>query len=465
MGEVRLGDRVLVSPTHVQKHLETLVAVVHQEGSVLPDLTIGENLVLGEERPALARVRRSDLNNRVAAAYKALGLPTPDPSVLCSSLSPADRKILEIVRALSSGARFVLLDEPSAALDPRMTDWLIAAMRKAATERSLGIIFVSHRLREIQRGTDRVTILRDGKVVWDGACGDISASDMVHHIAGQEIAVRVDAASKHHRQRASFGGDGPPVLKLTGFNCGIARGVNLIVGKGEIVGMAGVEGQGQRDLFYALAGTRRYQGLVEVEGESVRLRSRRAGMQAGIMFLPDDRAHQGVIAPMSVADNMMAASIGSLSWARTWRSRSREGTFVTRSSQRFSIKMASPRSTMRELSGGNQQKVLLARALSNEGRLVILYEPTQGVDVGVKADIYGQLSDLASKGLGVLIYSSDEDELSLLCDRVLVFGKGKIVAELASDGISRDAIVEAMVGYSDIESQVDAEALAETAAL
>ena len=463
LGEVRLGDRVLVSPGHVEKHLEALVAVVHQEGSVLPDLTIGENLVLGEERPALGRVRKRDLSDRVVEAYEALGLPAPHPFVPCSSLSPADRKILEIVRALSSGARFVLLDEPSAALDPRMTDWLIGAMHGAASERSLGIIFVSHRLREIQRGTDRVTILRDGKVVWDGACDEISAADMVRHIAGQEIAVRVDAASKRHKQRASFGGDGPAVLRLVGFNCGVARGISLSVGKGEIVGIAGVEGQGQRDLFYALAGTRRYQGLIEVEGKHVRLHSRRAGMKAGIMFLPDDRAHQGVIAPMSVADNMMTASIGTLSWAHVWRSRSREGAFVTHSSQRFSIKMASPRSTMRELSGGNQQKVLLARALSNEGRLVVLYEPTQGVDVGVKADIYGQLSDLASKGLGVLIYSSDEDELSLVCDRVLVFGKGKIVAELTSDGISRDAIVEAMVGYSDIESQVEAQAIAETA--
>ena len=134
---------------------------------------------------------------------------------------------------------------------------------------------------------------------------------------------------------------------------------------------------------------------------------------------------------------------------------------MAQSSERFSIKMASPRSNMRELSGGNQQKVLLARSLSHEGRLVLLFEPTQGVDVGVKADIYAQLSDLASEGLGVLIYSSDEDELSLLCDRVLVLGKGKVVAELTADNISRDAIVEAMVSYSDIESQPAAPAVPE----
>jgi ABC-type sugar transport system ATPase subunit len=220
--------------------------------------------------------------------------------------------------------------------------------------------------------------------------------------------------------------------------------------------MAGVEGQGQRDLFYALAGTRRYQGTVEVEGRNVRLRSRRAAQRAGVMFLPDDRAHQGVIAPMTVADNIMAATIGTLSWALGWRSRARERAFVTESTRRFSIKMASPRSYMRELSGGNQQKVLLARALSNEGHLVLLYEPTQGVDVGVKADIYAELADLASKGLGVLIYSSDEDELTLVSDRVLVLGKGRIVAELTGDNISRDAIVEAMVAYSDVEADMGA---------
>jgi len=172
--------------------------------------------------------------------------------------------------------------------------------------------------------------------------------------------------------------------------------------------------------------------------------------------LPDDRARQGVIAPMNVGDNMKTASIGSLTWALGLRSRAREGKFVARSTERFSIKMASPRSSMRELSGGNQQKVLLARALSNEGRLVLLYEPTQGVDVGVKADIYAQLADLASRGLGVLIYSSDEDELTLICDRVLVMGGGEIVAEFAEDAISRDAIIEAMVGYSSLQGHEDA---------
>ncbi|MGD0810301.1 MAG: ATP-binding cassette domain-containing protein, partial [Acidimicrobiales bacterium] len=152
-GEVRHDDRVLVSPTHVEKHLETLVAVVHQEGSVLPALTIGENLVLGEDRAAPSTVSRRAMRSRVAGAYEALGLPVPDASALCSKLPPADRKILEIVRAFSSGVRFVLLDEPSASLDPRMTDWLIGAMHEAARVRSLGIIFVSHRLREVQRGT------------------------------------------------------------------------------------------------------------------------------------------------------------------------------------------------------------------------------------------------------------------------------------------------------------------------
>jgi len=462
-GEVLLADRVIVSAGHLAKHLETLVAVVHQEGSVLPALTIGENLVLGEDRPAPARVSRKALRSRVAEAYEALGLPVPDPSALCSRLPPADRKILEIVRAFSSGARFVLLDEPSASLDPRMTDWLIGAMNEAARERSLGIIFVSHRLREVQRGTDRVTILRDGRVVWDGACDEISRADMVGHIAGKEIAGRVDAASRQQKGRRGLTSDGPPALRLTGFTCGTARDISLKVDRGEIVGVAGVEGQGQRDLFYSLAGTRRYQGLVELEGRQVRLRSRRSAIQTGIMFLPDDRARQGVIAPMTVADNMMVASIGSLRSAPGWRSRTRERKFVVDESQRFSIKMASPRSRMNELSGGNQQKVLLARSLSKEGRLVLLFEPTQGVDVGVKADIYAQLSDLAARGLGVLIYSSDEDELSLVCDRVLVLGRGRIVAEFIGDGISRDAIVEAMVGYSDVENQLGLEPTPETA--
>jgi ribose transport system ATP-binding protein len=462
-GEVRYADRVLVSPAHVERHLETLVTVVHQEGSVLPALTIGENLVLGEDRAAPAIVSRKALRTRVAEAYAALGLPVPDPTALCSRLPPPDRKILEIVRAFSSGASFVLLDEPTASLDPRMTDWLIGAMHEAARRRSLGIIFVSHRLREVQRGTDKVTILRDGKVVWDGNCDAISPAEMVGHIAGKEIAARVDAASKQQKERRGLRSDGTPLLKLTGFTCGTARDISLRVEKGEIVGMAGVEGQGQRDVFYALAGTRRFQGLIELEGQQVKLRSRRAAIQTGIMFLADDRARQGVIAPMTVADNMMVASIGSLSSPPGWRSRSRERRFVAQESQRFSIKMASPRSYMGELSGGNQQKVLLARALSNEGRLVVLYEPTQGVDVGVKADIYAQLSDLAAKGLGVLMYSSDEDELSLVCDRVLVIGKGRIVAEFTGENLTRDAIVEAMVSYSDVENQPGPDPTPETA--
>ncbi len=462
-GEVRLGNRVIVSPAGTERHLEKLIAVVHQEGSVLPDLTIGENLVLGEGRVALARIGRGELRKRVRKAYETIGLPAPNPFALCARLPPADRKILEIVRAFSSEARFILLDEPTASLDPHMTEWLISAMRQAAREGGRGIIFVSHRLREIQRGTDSVTILRDGAVVWDGDRAQISAAEVVQHIAGKEIAERVEAASQQHKAHSVVEVDSPPALQLTTFSCGLVRNINLSVRKGEIVGIAGVEGQGQRDLFYALSGTRRYHGYVAVEGRTVRLRGRHVAMKAGIMFLPDDRARQGVIAPMNVGDNMKTASIGSLSWALGIRSRPHEREFVARSTERFSIKMASPRSSMRELSGGNQQKVLLARALSNEGRLVLLYEPTQGVDVGVKADIYAQLSDLASRGLGVLIYSSDEDELTLICDRVLVLGRGEVVAEFAADAISRDGIIEAMVGYSSLQGQENVSPTSEVA--
>ena len=180
----------------------------------------------------------------------------------------------------------------------------------------------------MQRGTDVVTILRDGKVVWDGPCDAITPAEMVGHIAGKEIAARVDEASQQQKGRRGPTSDGPPALQLTGFTCGTARDISLKVDKGEIVGVAGVEGQGQRDLFYALAGTRRYQGVVELAGKQVRLRSRRAAMQAGIMFLPDDRARQGVIAPMTIGDNMMVASIGTLGAVPGWRSRTREREFV-----------------------------------------------------------------------------------------------------------------------------------------
>ena len=334
-GEVRLGNRVIVSPGGTERHLEALIAVVHQEGSVLPDLTIGENLVLGDGRVALARVSRGELRKRVRTAY-AIGLPVPNPFVLCAPFrrptgNPRDRP------RFSSEAHFILLDEPTASLDPRMTEWLIGAMRHAAREGGRGIIFVSHRLREIQRGTDSVTILRDGKVVWDGDRELISAAEMVQHIAGKEIAKRVEAAAEHHKAHSVVEVNSPPALQLTTFTCGLVQNINLSVRKGEIVGVAGVEGQGQRDLFYALAGTRRYHGSVAVEGRTVRLRGRHVAMRAGIMFLPDDRARQGVIAPMNVGDNMKTASIGSLSWALGIRSRPEERKFVARSSERFSI--------------------------------------------------------------------------------------------------------------------------------
>ena len=248
-GEVRLGNRVIVSPGGTERHLEALIAVVHQEGSVLPDLTIGENLVLGDGRVALARVSRGELRKRVRTAYTTIGLPVPNPFVLCARLPPADRKILEIVHALSSEAHFILLDEPTASLEPRMTEWLIGAMRHAAREGGRGIIFVSHRLREIQRGTDSVTILRDGKVVWDGDRELISAAEMVQHIAGKEIAKRVEAAAEHHKAHSVVEVNSPPALQLTTFTCGLVQNINLSVRKGEIVGVAGVEGQGQRACF------------------------------------------------------------------------------------------------------------------------------------------------------------------------------------------------------------------------
>lgn len=445
-GEVRLGEAILADPEAYAPELRDQIAVVHQEGSIIPHLTVAENMMLADHaRRPFARVTPRAAGDRVKEKYAELGLRPPDPMRECGLLSPADTKLLELVRALGSSARVLLLDEPTASLDPHMAQWLLATIRRVVRERLVGLVFVSHRLREVRAVSDEVTVLRNGQVAWSGPATGVSEADMVRHIAGHPIQRRQDTAAEAHagdRQR------GRVALELREVVAPGLRPITLTLHQGEILGVAGVDGQGQHQLLYSLAGLHQHSGAVMVHGKPARTRSRQRAMAAGVSFLADDRSRQGLIGTMTISDNLVVAVLTRLARWRLIRDPRREREFVGEATERFAIKMADPRGSMLSLSGGNQQKVLLARALSVARDVVVLFEPTQGVDVGAKGEIYELLRRLRADGAAVMLYSSDEEELCELCDRVIVMGNGSIVGELMADELSRDRIVEAMVAYS-----------------
>jgi ribose transport system ATP-binding protein len=433
------------------------IATAYQELSLIPDWDVATNLLYLDRVVSRAgRIGPRTARRRTRKILEGVGITSIDPARKVRELRLAERQVLEIVHAMQADPRVLVLDEPTSALAPEQVEWFFARVRDFVARDRI-VLFISHRMEEIASLCDRVTVLRDGRAVGTDAIAAMPEPRLVQLMLGSE---RERVLDQPHRIRSANASSAPVVVVVDELSSGHGlRDVSFQIRAGEIVGVAGLEGQGQSELFMALYGARRSSGSVTLDGRRLRLTSPATAMHQGVGLVPEDRG-LALCLPLSIRANLTLGTFDMVARGGLVSPR-REAALAARVMKRLKVRATSSSQPVEALSGGNQQKVLLARALSHQGRLVLLFEPTQGVDVGVKADIYAQLSDLASKGLGVLIYSSDEDELSLLCDRVLVLGKGKIVAELTSDNISRDAIVEAMVSYSDMESQPAAPAVPE----
>ena len=427
-GTVRIGDTDVVR--HQPRRAQRLGAItVFQDGSLIPELSVARNLYLGtppDARPSYARVTAWS-----EALLLRHGLDI-DPELPAASLPPGDRQLVEIVRAVASKPRILILDEATSALDSSGVDVVLSLMRDAAAE-GTAVLFVTHRLSEVMRVAERVTVLRDGRHQGTYEIADVSPQRLVELMAG----TRVDLEFPN---RAPAGAEAPLLLschELRGLGFGP---VDLELRAGEVVGIAGADGNGQVPLLRGLARHGEVEGTVEASGEEIR--SYPEAIDHGVVYLSSDRRRESLFTGLSITDNLGLGVLDELSSRGVVRTR-RERGFVRDAIDRYRIRVGSPSQSPTELSGGNQQKVALSRVLAMSPRVVLIDEPTQGVDVRSRMDIYRFLRDIADHGSCVVVVSSDASELAGLCDRILVMSRGQVTSTMPGQQATEESIVAA----------------------
>jgi ribose transport system ATP-binding protein len=359
-----------------------------------------------------------------------------DPTSRISELSAAEAQLVEIAKALALDPGVLILDEPTAALEAEEVDHLFEQVR-AIRARGTAIVYISHRIPEVRQIADRLTVLRDGEARGTFAVEDVEEATILDLIAGRSLeAVFPD--------KLEAGARGEAVLRVEGISGENFDDVSLSVAEGEILGVAGVAGNGQRELVRALAGLGAHSGTVSVGGEPVTLASPRRAQGEGVFYIPSDRQREGIFPALSVRENAVASSLAQFTSFGVVASGPERAGFAAER-EKLAIKTESPESDIATLSGGNQQKVAFARAMLGRPRVLICDEPTQGVDVGSRVEIYRLLRELAADGCAVVVCSSDALELEGLCDRVMIMSRGQTVAELSADGVSEEGITAAAV--------------------
>lgn len=402
------------------------VAVIYQELHLVPDLSVAENLYLGHFPSNAGWVNRKQLNADCQTMLDMLRLDvTPDTQV--GKLPIAQRQMVEIAKALTRKAKVIAFDEPTSSLSSREVESLFETIAQLKAQGNV-ILYVSHRMDEIQRICDAATVLRDGKHVETfQSLSGVSTDTIVERMVGRKIEDIF-----HYRPREQ----GEPVLRVSQLmGPGLAEETKLTVNRGEIVGVFGLVGAGRTELLKAIygAGT----GLIEVEGKPLTLFGPRSAIRAGIVLCPEDRKKEGIIALRSVKENINIAGRKSF-----WVDEKAESKNAEAMVQQLGIRTPSIDQLVKNLSGGNQQKTILARWLGSQVKVILLDEPTRGIDVGAKREIYEIIYGLAEKGLGVLLVSSELPEVMGVCDRILVMNSGRLVASVPREEATEEALLK-----------------------
>ncbi|WP_197320282.1 sugar ABC transporter ATP-binding protein [Saccharomonospora sp. NB11] len=410
------------------------IAIVHQELNLLPDRTVAENVFLGSEPVRRGMVDRRRMEADTAALLEDLGAGTVSPRDPVRLLSVAQRQVVEIVKALSSDVRVLAMDEPTAALADHEVELLYELVRRLCA-RGIAILYVSHRLVEVFDLSHRITVLKDGALVTSRPTGELTSDELVRHMVGRSL----DALFPARADAREIGG---VRLRLSG--CGNARlsDIHLGVRAGEIVGLAGLQGSGRSAVARAVCGVEPFRvGTIEVDGQQVRISSPRKAVRLGVAHVTEDRKGEGLALRQSVRDN--ALLVRRAAFPRSRRPRTSIGTLL----ESVAVVARSPDQEVRFLSGGNQQKVVLAKWLAVEPRVLVVDEPTRGIDVGAKQAVYELLRGLARDGVAILMISSELPELIGMSDRVLVMHDGRIAGELPA-GPTEEAVMRLATGHA-----------------
>jgi ribose transport system ATP-binding protein len=419
------------------------VSIVPQEFNLCPDLSVMENVFLGEEirtrggflDQAAMRARTRELLAELSASV--------DPDARITELSAAQKQLVEICKALAHKARVLILDEPTTVLTRIEIDSLFRVLRELRA-RGLALIYISHKLWEIEEICDRVVVLRDGERVHSAPIADLSPAEMARRMVGREL-------SDIFPRLVEPAADAPVLFEVEGLSSpGAFENISFAVRAGETLGLAGLVGAGRTEVAEAIMGLRRASGRIAIQGRELRGHKPKDAVAAGIGYLSEDRQGSGVMVPFSIEENVTLVSLpGYTRGPLGLVDRRREVARAQQLKQLFAIKSASTAQCLNELSGGNQQKVSLAKCFDPEPRVLIVDEPTRGVDVGAKQDIYRLINELTAKGIVIILISSELEEIIGMCRRVLVMREGRAAGFVTGEAVNEQEIMYLATGIRE----------------
>ena len=431
-GEIKLnGEKIVMSsPLVAEKHG---IATIHQHAASYPDLSVAENIFIGHEFMKMGFIDWRKTNEEANKLLKSIGADI-SPTDIVGSLSVARQQLVEIAKALSMKAKILVMDEPTAALSKRESEELYAISRKLRSQ-GTAIILISHRFEDIFGLADRATVLRDGRYIGTWDISTLDENQLVTHMVGRDIN------QFYPKKKVQIGKELLRVESLS--KTGFFRDVSFCVNAGEIVGLTGLVGAGRTEVVEAVFGaTRPDSGAVYIEGKKASIPDPNSAMVQGLGLLPEDRQLHGLLLSWSINQNISLPMLNACA-SHGFLSGKKEREISSELKNLLRIKANDVEATADSLSGGNQQKVVVAKQLAINPKIIILDEPTKGVDVGSKAAIYEIMSDLAEKGFGILMISSEMPEVLNMSDRIYVMREGRISAEFDSEGLTQAQILEA----------------------
>ncbi|MBA4493362.1 sugar ABC transporter ATP-binding protein [Paenactinomyces guangxiensis] len=433
-GEIYLnGKRVNIkNPGDAQK---LGIAAIYQHVTCYPDLSVTENIFMGHEKieKGTRRILWKQMHAEARKLLKELGADF-DPKTEMGSLSVAQQQIVEIAKALSTKAKIIIMDEPTAALTARESEELYKITERLR-EKGASVIFISHRFEDMYRLAGKVTVFRDGKYIGTWGVNEISNEDLIVAMVGRKVT------QLFPKKQARIGEE---ILRVEGLGkTGFFADVSFTLRKGEILGLTGLVGAGRSEVCQAVFGITPYdQGKVYVEGKEAKIKKPMDAMKLGIGYLPEDRQKQGLVLQWGIERNITLPVLKRLS-SKGWLNRKKEKEIAKVLAEKVNVKANSIFDIVGSLSGGNQQKVVVAKLLTANLKIMILDEPTKGVDVGAKSAIYEMIGDLAVQGYGVILISSEMPEVIGMSDRIVVMREGRVTKILEKDGVTQEAILEA----------------------
>jgi ribose transport system ATP-binding protein len=434
-GEILLDGKPVVLDS-VRAAQQLGIALIHQELNLADNLDVGTNIFLGREPRRFGLIDRARIDDDSRVVLRQVGLDC-SPRLVVSRLSIGYQQMVEIAKALSANARILIMDEPTSSLTSSEATRLFGVIKELRS-RGVSIVYISHRLGEVKELADRVVVLRDGRNAGELSRQEIDHDRMVRLMVGRELS-QFYARTVHHPGQAMLEVEN---LRVPG------RGdfpINFSIRSGEIVGLAGLVGAGRTELLQAIFGVTPAAGTIRVAGKPLALKNPLDAIRAGIGLVPEDRKQQGLVLEMSIRHNLSLARVG-LSSRMGFLDQGDERRLATEAIDQLRIRTPSDRQIVQLLSGGNQQKVVLGKWLALKPRVLLLDEPTRGVDVGAKQEIYRIMERLASEGVAILFVSSEMEEVLGMSDRTLVMHEGRLAGELARDQLSEEAIMRLATG-------------------